>query len=598
MRIDEIRIYAEVLEQGIDFKDYFLKAGLKCPIKNIYAKKGRNSFSDNDNFVTRLRNVKDVDVLISIISGSNEYPFLMVEYSTAVPTDDHKMQRSDVYFWAGLFGVPELKISPDTIGMNQNFGGGDRINDEHEKIIALRHNAILFQVPWHTIDTFDVLETKENCLSCIYYSKEIFDCISLLLKCFKQASSFDDLKAIELSTYKRINKDLINKYQYDNLHNLIVNSSRFNWELDSQLLITKINRFGHAMDPDRGVLFFTNMLVGFDHAATEIQVNRSAEINSRGGYKSLFDSTSREQDLINYVTDLINNHNNTFNDQNAIYIFRTALNIPDDLIPFHNVGNHEYQIEDWDLINFLNTYPSITTKSIFLLTTELRLTDINRNVICKIKWNRMPSNLFFAGLLTNNYHSTSIRTLTCDDMKEDLITYASVELYKRLNLSFTAVSYPGAQGDRAILTGNGRNVNRTYVDIIAYKKENDSYVVFLEECKDLLSKSQSDVNKLKTITQNQDYLNGLKALFRRTLQQDNFRKIYKSIGGKPSQNRLQTFDVDYMFMFEIEEKDSNAKLKYTIAIIDLGLVETFKKLQNKNHKLSGYIDLDNIYIIC
>lgn len=35
MRIDEIRIYAEVLEQGIDFKNYILKLGYNIPIKNI-----------------------------------------------------------------------------------------------------------------------------------------------------------------------------------------------------------------------------------------------------------------------------------------------------------------------------------------------------------------------------------------------------------------------------------------------------------------------------------------------------------------------------------------------------------------------------------
>lgn len=597
MKIDEIRIYAEVLEQGIDFKDYFLKAGLKCPIKNVYAKKGRNSSSDEDNLITRLRNAKDVDVLISVLSDSKEIPFLMVEYSTAVPTDDHKMQRSDVYFWAGLFGVPELKISPDSIGMNQDFGGGDRINDEHEKIIALRHNAILFQVPWHTVDTFDVLETKENCLSCIYYSKDIFECITFILSCFDKANDFETLKMIELQEYKKNNRKLIEKYEHDNLHNLIVNSTRFNWDLTNNLLVTKINRFGHAMDPDRGVLFFINMLVGFEHAATEIQVNRKDNINARGGYKSLFDSTSKEEELINYVSNIIRNRNNVFTDTDAIHVFRTALNIPDDQIPFRRVRAHEYQISDEDLLMFLLTYPSITTKTIFILTSELRLTDKNRNVICRIKWNRTPSNVFLSGLVPTNLSPIKIRSLNSSDMKEDLITYASVELYKRLNLSFTAVSYPGAQGDRAILTGSGRNVDRTYVDIIAYKKENNSFVVFLEECKDNLSKSQADIQKLKTITSDNEYLNGLKALFRKTIQHDNFRKIYKSIGGKTSARNLSSLDVDYIFMFEIENNNGVSSLKYSIAIIDLGLVGTFKVLENKNHKLTGNIELEDVYII-
>lgn len=39
MKIDVIRIYAEVLEQGIDFKEYFQSIGIECPIINIYTKK-------------------------------------------------------------------------------------------------------------------------------------------------------------------------------------------------------------------------------------------------------------------------------------------------------------------------------------------------------------------------------------------------------------------------------------------------------------------------------------------------------------------------------------------------------------------------------
>ena len=104
MRLEEIRIYAEVLEQGLDFKSYLeelLKEENKnAEIKNIYSKKCRNKvFSDSDSMIDRVRKLKDFDVLISAIDSDNEYPILIIEYSTAVPTDDHRMQRSDVYFW-------------------------------------------------------------------------------------------------------------------------------------------------------------------------------------------------------------------------------------------------------------------------------------------------------------------------------------------------------------------------------------------------------------------------------------------------------------------------------------------------------------------
>ena len=597
MKIDEIRIYSEVLEQGLDFKDYFLKAKINAPIKTVYAKKGRNSSSKDDSFVTRLRNSKDVDVLITFICEKKEYPVLMVEYSTAVPTDDHKMQRSDVYYWGSIFKVPELKIYPKSKGMNQQFGGGDRFNDEQEQMIAYRKGTILWPVLWQTInETIDVLETKENCLSCIHYSPEIFKYIEFIINCFIKSLDFDDLHRIEMSLFRKQNPAIFEKYEDDNLHTMIVDSSRFKWELENKKLVVKINRFGHAMDPDRGVLFFINMLVGFDSTVTEIQVNRPDDINARGGYRSLFDSTSAEDELIRYVTHIIKTKRNVFDDNDAIYVFRKALNIPSSVIPFKKKKEHEYFIDDLDLIHFLGTYPSITTRSLFFLSSELRLTDKNRNIICKIKWNYLGANLFFSSLLTNNFAPLALKELSKDDMKEDIITYASVELYKRLNFGLLAVSYPGAQGDRAILTGSGRNVKRTYVDIIAYSKSNGQYLVFLEECKDNLSKSEQDVKKLKEIINDSEKMNGLKELFRKTIQHNNFARVYTSLGGVLT-NINKPQEVDYIFMFNIDSTKSKNSIDYAIALIDLNLVDTFKPLANSRNRLEGSIILNEVYVI-
>ena len=41
MKIEEIRVYAEVLEQGLDFKEYLIKAGFNGEIHNVYTKKSR-----------------------------------------------------------------------------------------------------------------------------------------------------------------------------------------------------------------------------------------------------------------------------------------------------------------------------------------------------------------------------------------------------------------------------------------------------------------------------------------------------------------------------------------------------------------------------
>ena len=78
MKVDEIRIYSEVLEQGIDFKEYLshiVDYGIK--IKNIYTKKSRGEITDQDSLVDRIRKSKDVDVLITCISNK-EYNIRLI----------------------------------------------------------------------------------------------------------------------------------------------------------------------------------------------------------------------------------------------------------------------------------------------------------------------------------------------------------------------------------------------------------------------------------------------------------------------------------------------------------------------------------------
>lgn len=151
MKIEQIRVYAEVLEQGIDFKEYIENSGIKCSVINIYSHKARGEISETDSIVTRIRKSKDVDVLITAISDCKEYPLLMVEYSTAVPADDHIMQRSDVYYWGAIYRVPVMKIYPLSKGMNQDFGGGDKIKPEDEMLISKRFGAIFYPIFWNTI---------------------------------------------------------------------------------------------------------------------------------------------------------------------------------------------------------------------------------------------------------------------------------------------------------------------------------------------------------------------------------------------------------------------------------------------------------------
>lgn len=348
------------------------------------------------------------------------------------------------------------------------------------------------------------------------------------------------------------------------------------------------------MDPDRGVLYYANMMVGVENTITEFQVNRPDNPAARGGYNVLFDALARKNELLRYVTNIIRNKGNVFTDENALHVFTCGLNI-DTAIRFEKTSDHNYIIRDDVLKRFLLTHTSIVAKTIFFLSTELRLTDKNRNVICTVRWNKAPIIEYLDSVNTSNRTPIRIKSLTIEGAKEDIITFASVELYKKLNYDLLAVSYPGAQGDRCILTGSGRTVLRTYVDIIAYKTKEDGIQVFLEECKESFSRSQTDVDKLNKIVSGHEEREGLKMLFRKTISRDSISDLYISVAAKKVPS-LPRFIVDYIFMFDLSSDRQYTYIDYTVALVNTTLVTEFNPLAN-NGRLIGRLKINRLYTI-
>lgn len=349
------------------------------------------------------------------------------------------------------------------------------------------------------------------------------------------------------------------------------------------------------MDPDRGVLYFSNMINGFENVVTEIQVNRHEHINAKGGYAALFDATPHKEKLLNYVKNVILKQNNIFSDEDALKIFKCALNIEEwDL--FTRIKEHEYFVKDDILLKFLKELPGITSKCIFFLSSKLILTDKNRKVICSVSWNKRPVEMFLSSLVAANLRPLQIQALSINTAKEDIITFASVELYKKLMCDLIAVSYPGAQGDRCILVGNGRNVKRIYTDIIALKKGNLKSTVFLEECKENIKHSKNDVAKLHEIIDDKVKFEGLKNLVKKVNYNCNFNDIKISIGAKKSSN-IPYNNIDYIFMFDLSSDENHTYIDYSIALIDVSLIPIFSPLLNSSKKLVGRLTFEKIYII-
>ena len=167
-----------------------------------------------------------------------------------------------------------------------------------------------------------------------------------------------------------------------------------------------------------------------------------------------------------------------------------------------------------------------------------------------------------------------------------------------MQCNLLAVSYPGAQGDRCILSGRaGRKASRTFIDIIAYKENSGVTTVYLEECKDTISKSVNDSRKLNALTKDEGKLRGLSNLYYKVTGRDIPLSLNIGIGAKYS-STPPIMDVDYIFMFYIDDRNAyKTVVNYNIAIINTKIMKAFEILADSNGKLIGSLEFDKVYTI-
>ncbi len=593
MKIQKIRVYCEVFEQGLETKDYFgsvlKEKEIDCDIDIIYAKKIRGEFLPNESIVTRIRKIKDIDIMITALSDDKEIPIVLIEYSTAVPTDDHIMQRSDVLYWSAKFKVPSLKISPFNKGMTNEHGGGDKITDEFEKRVALKNNAVYYTLKWQSDEEKDVLLTNEKRLSCIPYSATLRNYFYKMVDSFVASGShfayFDKM----LEDYKHENAVLNKNVSMTEVKRVFPTSTRFTWT--DHGLTAKINRFGHAMDPDRGVIYFCNMMNGTESTFAEFQVERNS-VDGRGGYNSLFDGMSNKAEMIKYVSE----HKTSFSKEDAKYVFFKGLGI-DRYFKKASIENDVIELDDAELLHYLRNASGFALKSIFILSSSIILTDNRRKTLLTIKYNRNVIVKYLMVLNEFTYEITKIRQLSSDDINEDIVTYASAYLLKAAGMKLLAISYPGAQGDRCMLIGEGRKVNREYIDLIAYGREkNDTINLFLHESKDKLAKSAMDIKKLNVITDSAEQIAALKRLTLKIIDNDSISAINIGIGGKGSTMPTGA-KLDYVMLFELEKNKTGVDILWSIGVISTRLFDRFKLLLNDSGRFSGRISVGPLYCI-
>src|SRR3989344_6688978 len=162
---EEIRIYYGSLEQAYNYITPILKKSLKGKeIKLIKLKKGYTSFSK---MVAPLIYWKDPDILITMVKNNKEIPLVMIEFSNAVFTEDHELQRFDGLVAAAKNNCLYVKISPlGKLSQSGEHGGNIKFNAvEPYAAILKKFGLTFYHFDWKCDSKGDLIVDDEF-LSC------------------------------------------------------------------------------------------------------------------------------------------------------------------------------------------------------------------------------------------------------------------------------------------------------------------------------------------------------------------------------------------------------------------------------------------------
>lgn len=584
-KLKEVRIYCECYEQGLYLLDYIrLNKHIKEIPANIIYTKPKNFKNHLYSKTAQLFTHKDFDGMITLIDNKEiEHPIVTIEFSSAVPVDDHILQRFDFVYWSTFYKVPSIKISPTEV-FNKKFGGGNKVKKTHEYYATLNLGGVYYHVNWPIIDSSDLALVDEEKISCPPILNELEDILNQLIETFMYSKDDNLFFKKAQEKYKNF---VLNNYNEEELK--FKNSSRYHFDNDE--LIMKFNRFGHGMDPERGMLVFWSQKLD-KKPIVKFEVQRE----NLEDYKKLYEG-NRDAEILNIIENQVLSNNNIITFSLAFDLFKKATNTEELFINSKKL-NSIITINDTSLLNHLKRTTSVVN-SLLHFGTKIILTDLKNNILVEIKWNNELVENFYKEKKEESLNlknkTIPIKQITNKYLNEDIVTYTCAEIFKANKMKNIAVSYPGAQGDRKILYGNGRKVKREYIDTISVKEKDNNYYVILHENKEKLSETKKkDIDKLNNFRNTDIKIEKLNELIEKTYKKINIKDIFIGIGGKESKLKDET-RFDYLINVKINE-DGNPE--WNIETTNKEILELFEYLKNEDNKLIGIIILpEPIHIV-
>jgi len=504
MNIKQIRIYYESLEQAENYiKPIIEKAIDKNTIEIILVKRPKTAKDLNNGSIAAIQTMTTPDVLITGIANGKEYPLVLIEFTEAVTTEDHELQRTYGAVAAYLSGAYYIKLAGEKYS-EKEFGGAkynpfstpkmfiDEVDyegyiiadwkTEESNKYTLQRNS---KYPSCPPDIAILTATLHNAVSAFVQSeKDWFSKSFVELKKDKSYQTFR--KQVDTASGA---KELLVTWKNRRSSNL----NKLRYFVKPKFVAAKINRFSHAMDPDRGILTF----ISFLFSETKQVFGIYTLVRPRGNDLMKQDMTTL--DLMRRKLD-------------------TALEMDKGGIPnwlideFKKVAKKAKSLDEViDFQSVWEKYKTQITENKVVMTIAFFLDGIylNHNGIC-LKWNKrklinstrknfFPAFSAYFGF--SNYTKPTPIIEVANEVDEDEVTYIIVHKVLIPNgFQIVSVSYPGSQGGGVILPNPelGKAQPREYPDVIALPPEHSKIDVVLNESKGMFLKSsvEKDLEKI------------------------------------------------------------------------------------------------------
>ena len=490
----EFRLYYECLEQAHHYLKPMIEKSITKNSSIVLIKRPKRADQLPKGSLFAIHSLTTPDALITGSVNGIEYPLCIIEFTEAVVTEDHELQRTYGAVAAYLAKCLYIKISGHKKS-EKEFGGAEYNPFSTPKIFQdLGYNGYII-ADWQMENEF-TLKKNNFFPACPPIILIVEETIKNLIVAFEKYGNdwysevFNDLK--QTNTFKdyleEVNKasgaeDLLKTWKAR--ENRGKNLNKLRYFVRPDWVGAKINRFSHAMDPDRGILTFISFVYSQKYKIFGIY----ALVRPR--------STNILKGDLNNIASLKEKFLAALDkDKGGVPTWFT-----EELEKIVSKANHLTQEIDFQPIWEKNKDKITQNKVIATIAFFLDGIYLNHNGI-KLFWDRKKLlgnyNEQFKNLLKSHFgfENNSIPSKLVeetDEVDEDEVTYALVHrVLLSNNFKIVSISYPGSQGGNAILVNPdlGKAQPREYPDVIALPPSKNLKIdVILNESKGMFNKT-------------------------------------------------------------------------------------------------------------